>query len=249
MVRETAGTSRNPRGPAPRSPARAGGGEAVRRSSLGLSAALLIQYALGLWVSMYVTVPARDQGGGLLRGRPGPGQRAGRAGRARRARPGPAAGLDRPRGPGRVARTAPPSSRSPRRSACSPCSARRAPAAAFVNAGQDGASLGMGLLTAVALLCQVINLFRLSAPPPSLSCPDADPRRGPRSGGILPPDHGLSVSRPVFRIRLTALSRPPRSPATPHPRRHTGRPTGHSSGTRRPGSGRSRPTGAPRPGS
>ena len=36
--------------------------------------------------------------------------------------------------------------------------------AAFVNSGQDGASLGMGLLTAVALLCQVINLFRLSAP-------------------------------------------------------------------------------------
>ena len=34
--------------------------------------------------------------------------------------------------------------------------------AAFVNSGQDGASLGMGLLTAVALLCQVINLFRLS---------------------------------------------------------------------------------------
>jgi len=33
-----------------------------------------------------------------------------------------------------------------------------------VNTGQDGASLGMGLLTAVALLCQLINLFRLSAP-------------------------------------------------------------------------------------
>ena len=36
--------------------------------------------------------------------------------------------------------------------------------AAFVNNGQDGASLTMGLLTAVALLCQLINLFRLSAP-------------------------------------------------------------------------------------
>ena len=36
--------------------------------------------------------------------------------------------------------------------------------AAFVNSGQDGASLSMGLLTAVALLCQLINLFRLSAP-------------------------------------------------------------------------------------
>ncbi len=36
--------------------------------------------------------------------------------------------------------------------------------ASFVNTGQDGASLAMGLLTAVALLCQLINLFRLSAP-------------------------------------------------------------------------------------
>ena len=32
--------------------------------------------------------------------------------------------------------------------------------ASFVNAGQDGASLAMGLLTAVALLFQLINLFR-----------------------------------------------------------------------------------------
>jgi hypothetical protein len=43
--------------------------------------------------------------------------------------------------------------------------------AAFVNNGQDGASLTMGLLTAVALLCQVINLFRLSAPPPASDQP------------------------------------------------------------------------------
>ena len=39
--------------------------------------------------------------------------------------------------------------------------------AAFVNAGGNGASLGMGLLTAVALLCQVLNLFRLSSPHPA----------------------------------------------------------------------------------
>jgi hypothetical protein len=45
--------------------------------------------------------------------------------------------------------------------------------AAFVNTGQDGASLTMGLLTAVALLCQVINLFRLSAP----SSASEQPRR------------------------------------------------------------------------
>ena len=34
--------------------------------------------------------------------------------------------------------------------------------AAFVNTGANGASLGMALLTAVALGCQVVNLFLLA---------------------------------------------------------------------------------------
>ena len=45
---------------------RAGGAEAARRSSFGVAVGLLIQYAVGLWVSVYVTVPARDQGGGTF---------------------------------------------------------------------------------------------------------------------------------------------------------------------------------------
>jgi hypothetical protein len=45
--------------------------------------------------------------------------------------------------------------------------------AAFVNSGGSGASLGMGLLTALALLCQIVNLFRLSAPHHT---PDQAPR-------------------------------------------------------------------------
>ena len=40
--------------------------EIVRRTSLGMTVALLIQYALGMVVNLYVTVPARDQGGGVL---------------------------------------------------------------------------------------------------------------------------------------------------------------------------------------
>lgn len=145
--------------------ARAGGGgrEAVRRSSLGLSAALLVQYALGLWVNLYVTVPARDQGGGMLTA----------VGRA--LANGPAA-LAVHAGLGLVLllgsivlvirAVADRATFFVVTSAVSLLAVLGAAGtgAAFVNSGQDGASLGMGLLTAVALLCQVINLFRLSAP-------------------------------------------------------------------------------------
>jgi hypothetical protein len=40
--------------------------EIVRRANLGMGIALVVQYALGIWVNLYVTVPARDQGGGFL---------------------------------------------------------------------------------------------------------------------------------------------------------------------------------------
>lgn len=38
--------------------------EIIRRASLGTAIALLIQYGLGMWVNLYATIPARDQGGG-----------------------------------------------------------------------------------------------------------------------------------------------------------------------------------------
>ena len=40
--------------------------EIVRRTTLGLGIGLVVQYALGMWVNLYVTVPARDHGGGFL---------------------------------------------------------------------------------------------------------------------------------------------------------------------------------------
>jgi hypothetical protein len=163
VVRETAGTSGISAARRPAS--RPGGGrhEAVRRSSLGVSAALLVQYALGLWVSLYVTVPARDQGGGLLTA----------AGRA--LAHGPAAlvvhaGLGLVLLLGSVVlvvrAVADRSGFFVVTSAVSLLAVLGAggAGAAFVNSGQAGASLGMGLLTALALLCQVINLFRLGAP-------------------------------------------------------------------------------------
>ena len=162
-MRETAGTSGISAAPGPEGRPRAGGDEAVRRSSLGLSAGLLVQYALGLVVSLYVTVPARDQGGGVLAA----------AGRA--LANGPAslavhAGLGLLLLLGSIALVVRAvAARTGFFMVTSVVSllavlGAAGSGAAFVNSGQDGASLSMGLLTAVALLCQLINLFRLSAP-------------------------------------------------------------------------------------
>ena len=163
-MRETAGTSAIP--VARRSgtrPPRAGGDEAVRRSSLGISVALLVQYALGLWVNMYVTVPGREQGGGVLTavGRAladGPAALAVHAGLGLLLLLGSIALVVRAvlARAGFFVVTSVVSLLAVLGAAGS--------GAAFVNTGQDGASLGMGLLTAVALLCQLINLFRLTAP-------------------------------------------------------------------------------------
>src|SRR5215469_4507580 len=38
----------------------------LRRMSLGMALALLVQYALGMVVNLYVTVPAQYHGGGIL---------------------------------------------------------------------------------------------------------------------------------------------------------------------------------------
>ena len=162
-MRETAGTSGISAARVPGAGPRAGGDEAVRRSSLGVSAALLVQYALGLWVSLYVTVPARDQGGGILAavGRAlanGPAALAVHAGLGLFLLLGSIVLVVRAVA-GRTAFFVVTSAVS----LLAVLGAAGA-GAAFVNSGHDGASLDMGLLTAVALLCQVINLFRLSAP-------------------------------------------------------------------------------------
>ena len=162
MVRETAGTSGMSAARRPAARPQAGRHEAVRRSSLGVCAALLVQYALGLWLNTYVTVPARDQGGGIFAA----------AGRA--LANGPAA-LAVHAGLGLllllgsivlVVRAA--ADRSGFFVVTSVVSllavlGAAATGAAFVSSGRDSASLAMGLLTAVALLCQVLNLFRLGA--------------------------------------------------------------------------------------
>jgi hypothetical protein len=151
--------------------------EVARRTSLGMTVALLVQYALGMVVNLYVAVPARDQGGGVL------------AAIGRAFANGPAslaihAGLGLLILAGTISLVV--------RSVLS----RRRPliwlsavtllavlgaavnGAAFVNSGNDGASLGMALLTGVALLCLAVTLYVTAAPraPPP-------PGPGPTGGG------------------------------------------------------------------
>ena len=145
---------------------RPGTGEIIRRASLGTSVALLIQYGLGMWVNLYATIPARDQGGGEF------------AAIGRALSHGPA-GLAVHTGLGlllligsvvpvvrAVADRRPPFIVTSGLSLLAILGAA-ASGAAFVNAGTSGASLSMALLTAVALLCQVVNLFLLAGGRPA----------------------------------------------------------------------------------
>jgi len=130
------------------------------RISLGMMAGLLIQYGLGMIVNLYVSVPARDHGGGALTaiGRAlanGPAALTVHAAlslllilgavnlviRAAVARLRLAAWLS---AAGLLAIVG-----------------AAASGAAFVSSGADGSSLTMALLTGVALLCYAANLFVL----------------------------------------------------------------------------------------
>jgi hypothetical protein len=132
----------------------------MRRMSLGMAIALVVQYGLGMVVNLYVTVPARDHGGGVLTaiGRAlanGPAGLAVHAGlgllliagainlvvRAVRAGHRPMIWLS---GISLLAIVG-----------------AALNGAAFVNAEGNGPSLGMALMTGAALLCMAISLFVL----------------------------------------------------------------------------------------
>jgi hypothetical protein len=143
---------------------RAGRQDGVRKTSLGVSIALLVQYALGMWVNLYVTVPKRDQGGGVP------------AAVGRALSSGPAAlalhaGIGLVIVIGSVALVARAIQARHRMTMVTSAISLLAVAgaavtgAAFVNTGNDGASLGMALLTAVALLCSLLNLYVLQPSP------------------------------------------------------------------------------------
>ena len=143
---------------------RAGGVAILRRISLGMAIALLVQYGLGMVVNLDVTVPARDQGGGVFTA----------IGRALANGP---AGLAIHAGLGLLLIVG--AIQLVVRSVL----ARHRPliwlssvsllaiigaafnGAAFVNSGNDGASLGMAMLTGIALLCMTISLYVLGSAP------------------------------------------------------------------------------------
>ena len=158
--------------------------EIARRTSLGMTMALLVQFALGMVVNLYVTVPARDQGGGTLAaiGRAlsgGPAALAIHAGlgllillgtitllvRSVLSRRGPLIWL----------------------SAVTLLAVLSAASsgASFVDSGNDGASLGMALSTGVALACLAVILFITAAP--GTAPPAAGGAGGQDSTGAAPP--------------------------------------------------------------
>jgi hypothetical protein len=132
----------------------------LRRISLGMLGGLLIQYGLGMIVNLYVSVPARDHGGGVLTA----------VGRA--LANGPAAltvhaalGLLLILGAVNLVIRA--TVLRLRLVAWLSAAAllaivgAAASGAAFVGSGADGDSLAMALLTGVALLSYAVNLFVL----------------------------------------------------------------------------------------
>jgi hypothetical protein len=137
--------------------------DGIRRASLGTSVGLLIQYGLGMWVNLYVTVPARDQGGGMMTAigqalSNGPAALAAHAGLGLLIVLGSIVLVVR-------------SVQTRQRATIVTSSINllavagaAANGAAFVNAGAASASFSMALLTGVALLCQVVNLYISGSP-------------------------------------------------------------------------------------
>jgi hypothetical protein len=132
--------------------------EIARRTTLGMGIGVVVQYALGIWVNLYVTVPARDQGGGFL------------AAIGRALANGPVAlGLHAGLGLLLVVGSISLVVRSvlSRNRALIVLSAvfllallgAASSGASFVNSGNDSASASMAMLTGVALICSLISLY------------------------------------------------------------------------------------------
>jgi hypothetical protein len=132
--------------------------EIVRRTNLGMGIGVVVQYALGIWVNLYVTVPARDQGGGFL------------AAIGRALANGPVAlGLHAGLGLLLVLGSISLVVRSvlSRNRALIAASAvfllallgAASSGASFVDSGKDSASASMAMLTGVALICSLLSLF------------------------------------------------------------------------------------------
>jgi len=132
--------------------------EIIRRTNLGTGIALVVQYALGMWVNLYVTVPARDQGGGFFTA----------VGRALANGPvalGIHTGLGLLLVLGAISLVV--RSVLARNAALIVLSAvfflallgAASSGASFVDSGRDSASASMAILTGVALICSLVSLY------------------------------------------------------------------------------------------
>jgi hypothetical protein len=146
-----------------RSGTRAAHLEIARRTALGMGIGVVVQYALGIWVNLYVNVPARDQGGGFLTA----------IGRALTNGPvalGIHAGLGLLLVLGSVSLVV--RSVLSRNRALIVLSAlfllallgAASSGASFVDSGRDSASASMAMLTGVALICSLISLYVAGSP-------------------------------------------------------------------------------------
>jgi hypothetical protein len=132
----------------------------LRKTSAGISVMLLVQYGLGMGVNLYARVPAADQGAGL----------AAALGRVLTSQPAVLAvhgalGLLLLVAAVNVLTRAI-LVRHPRAIAASAAglvaiAAAAVSGAAFVSHGQAGASMAMAILTGVALLCYLANLYTI----------------------------------------------------------------------------------------
>lgn len=153
-----------------RTAAQLGHVDTIRRTSLGMMVALLVQFVIGMAVNLYDTVPSRDHGGGDL------------AAIGRALSGGPAAlaihaGLGLAILLGTIALVVR-SVMSRRRSLIGlsvvtllAILGAVSGGAAYVNKADNGSSMGMAVLTGVALLCLALNLFltgRPGAAPPAV---------------------------------------------------------------------------------
>ena len=136
--------------------------EIARRTALGMGIAVVVQYALGIWVNLYVTVPARDQGGGFFAA----------IGRALANGPvalGIHAGLGLVLVLGSITLVV--RSVLSRNRALIVLSSlfllavlgAASSGASFVDSGSDSASASMAMLTGVALICSLLTLFVLGS--------------------------------------------------------------------------------------
>jgi len=132
----------------------------LRKTSAGISVMLMVQYGLGMGVNLYARVPAADQGAGL----------AAALGRVLTSQPAVLAvhgalGLLLLVAAVNVLTRAI-LVRHPRAIAASAAglvaiAAAAVSGAAFVSHGQAGASMAMAILTGVALLCYLANLYTI----------------------------------------------------------------------------------------